>query len=67
VRDDSFPILTDDLEVVRKRPVLDQEQDLVEQLAHVDLNRRHGSGTRVVEEIPDQIIQAARFPEDDLH
>src|SRR5690349_6781271 len=59
-------VLASDLEIRGQTPVLDKEQDFVQDLGHVDLDGRHGSRPRVFEEIADDLVQASRLAQHDL-
>src|SRR6266853_1456403 len=47
-------------------PVLDQQQDLVEDLRHVDLERHHRRRARILQKVSHDLIEAGRLSEHDL-
>src|ERR1041385_8885816 len=59
-------VLPGQREAVGQAPVLDQQEDVVEQRDEVDLDQRERGGPGVLEEARDAPVQPLRLAQDDL-
>src|SRR4029453_19505057 len=61
------PVLANDLQIFRELPVLEKEQDVIEDLGRVYLHRRQGARTRVLKEVGDELVEPGGLAQHDLH